>query len=529
MLKRDISSTSLLMIAAGSMVGSGWLFSPLISAQMAGPDALISWTIAAVFMIFIALPLCEVGSMLPISGGMANYPLLTHGKTVGFLFALTAWLSYVVVSPIEARAVLQYVSHFFPELIKADSKTFELSGVGYATAFILLLAITLLNNFGVKLLAECSKYAGIIKFFVPFLAVFCLLETADSMQAHIVLSLSQGQDWVNIFSALSTGGIAFAFLGFQTALMLAGEVEKPQRDIPVAVLGSIFVAFALYFSLQWGFIAAMPDKYIAHGWENIHFPGMASPLVGLTLLLGFSITASLILIDSSFSPLGTALVYTTGTTRILYSMAVNKHLPPVLLKLNRYKIPYVALFFNFAISMFSFLPFPSWQKMVAFLSSTGILSYAVGALCLPALRKLIPEYKRPFRLGGANVFCYIAFCICSLMLHWCGFPVIWKLCVALLIGLIVHIIYQKKWDFMKDKSLLWFITYMGTLFVISYLGPFEGTHTLEFPKDIFLLIFLSIILFYFSQKCITDDTHVLEKIKIMEEDISSISKLSRQN
>ena len=83
MLKREISTTNLLIISLSSMIGSGWLFSPLISAQMAGPDALVSWTIAAVFMLFVALPLCEIGSMLPVSGGMANYPTLTHGKGVG--------------------------------------------------------------------------------------------------------------------------------------------------------------------------------------------------------------------------------------------------------------------------------------------------------------------------------------------------------------------------------------------------------------------------------------------------------------
>lgn len=36
MLKRDISTTNVLIAAAGGMIGSGWLFSPYISAQIAG-------------------------------------------------------------------------------------------------------------------------------------------------------------------------------------------------------------------------------------------------------------------------------------------------------------------------------------------------------------------------------------------------------------------------------------------------------------------------------------------------------------
>ena len=386
MLKREISTTNLLIISLSSMVGSGWLFSPLISAKMAGPDALLSWAIAAIFMMFVALPLCEIGSMLPVSGGMANYPTITHGKGVGFLFAWTSWLSYVVVGPIELQAVLQYASHFFPSLIQENTTTLALSGTGYVIAFILLLLITLLNTCGIKLLAECSKYAGLIKFMIPVLTIFSLFQSAESFHHNITFTLNHSKSWSDIFSALSSGGIAFAFLGFQTGLMLAGEAKKPQRDIPFAVLGSIILAFILYFLLQFSFIASIPEQYISQGWASLSYPGSVSPLVGLTLLLGLPVIATLLLIDSSLSPLGTALVYTTGTSRILYSMAVHQHLPSFLLKLNKYKIPYITLIINFIVGMLSFLPFPGWQKMVSFLSSTGILSYTVGALCLPAMR-----------------------------------------------------------------------------------------------------------------------------------------------
>lgn len=107
MLKRDISTTNVLVAAAGGMIGSGWLFSPFISAQIAGSNALIAWIIAAIFMLFIALPLCELGTMFPVSGGMANYPSFTHGPEVGFLFAWASWLSYVVMTPIEIQAIME--------------------------------------------------------------------------------------------------------------------------------------------------------------------------------------------------------------------------------------------------------------------------------------------------------------------------------------------------------------------------------------------------------------------------------------
>ena len=48
MLKREISRLNVLVASAGAMVGSGWLFSPFISAQIAGSNALVSWVLAAI-------------------------------------------------------------------------------------------------------------------------------------------------------------------------------------------------------------------------------------------------------------------------------------------------------------------------------------------------------------------------------------------------------------------------------------------------------------------------------------------------
>ena len=65
-----------------------------------------------------------------------------------------------------------------------------------------------------------------------------------------------------IFTALSAGGIAFAFTGFQNGLMLAGEVKNPQRNIPIAILGAVLIGFVLYFMLQFSFIAAIPHTIL---------------------------------------------------------------------------------------------------------------------------------------------------------------------------------------------------------------------------------------------------------------------------
>lgn len=504
MLKRDISTANVLIAAAGGMIGSGWLFSPFISAQMAGSNALISWVIAAVFMVFIALPLCELGSMLPISGGMSNYPTFTHGKEVGFLFAWTSWLSYVVMTPIEIQAILQYSSHFFPILIANNTATLELSGYGYVAAVSIMFFVVILNSYGIKILAECNKYASIIKFVLPAIAIFALLHSAPTL-GNINIHVSDKESWQQIFTALSAGGVAFAFTGFQNGLILGGEVKNPQRNIPIAILGAVFIGFILYFMLQLSFIAAVPQKYLTHGWQALSFPGDSGPLVGLTLLLGLGTVAGLLLFDAAFSPFGTTLVYTAATSRILYGMALNKHLPKLFLKLNRHKIPYITLYANFLVGIFSFLPFPGWQKLVAFLSSASILSYAIGPICLLAMRKLKPNMHRPFRLSGSSICAHIAFYVCNLMLYWCGLEILWKLDLALLIGLCVYLAYHRKNIFSCGYSVYWFLFYMISLLAISYFGSFGGIGALQFPHDLLFMLPFSMLMLYFSQYSLAKD------------------------
>ena len=301
--------------------------------------------------------------------------------------------------------------------------------------------------------------------------------------------------------------------------MLAGVVKNPQKSIPIAILGAVLVGFILYFILQLSFLMAVPQTYLQHGWHQLSFPGDSGPLVGLSLLLGLSRVALLLLFDAAFSPLGTTLVYTAATSRILYGMALNKHLPAFFLRLNRYQIPYVTLYVNFFVGICAFLPFPGWQKMVAFLSSASILSYGIGPICLLALRKMQPEQYRPFRLSAGLIICYIAFYVANLMLYWCGFSVIWKLYLAIWVGFVIYLCYQKRRFWVNNLSLFWFFSYLTFLLLLSYLGPFGGIGWLKFPFGMLVILPFSLLMLYLSQYCLVKDKAIEESFALMNKQL----------
>jgi amino acid transporter len=159
------------------------------------------------------------------------------------------------------------------------------------------------------------------------------------------------------------------------------------------------------------------------------------------------------------------------------------------------------------VGALSFLPFPGWQKLVAFLSSASILSYGIGPICLLATRKLQPELHRPFRLSHSLFLSHIAFYVCNLMLYWCGFSILWKLDLALLFGLVICLIYHRQDSPSSRSSIYWFMTYMSSLLLISYLGSFGGIGVLQCPLDIILLLPYSILILVLSQALLSDWDH----------------------
>ncbi len=497
MLERVLSKGNLLLLSAGGMIGSSWLFSPFISAKIAGPFALYSWVFITIFMVLIALPLCELGTIFPMAGGMVNFPSITHGNGLGFIFGWITWLSYVVVAPIEVQAVMQYASFYMPFLVDMTHHGFHLSSYGLMASFLVLFVVMIINSFGVRLFSHCNRYISIFKFIVPCVAIIGFFCVAPSFHNHIEFKLPHKSDWISIFSALSLGGIAFAFAGFQNGLLMAGEVKNPNQAIPLSILGAVAIGFIMYFCLQWSFLIAVPDSALTEGWHHLNFSGQRSPLVGLSIILGLGWVASLLLIDASVSPLGSSLVYTGVTARILYAMGYNKEIPPLFCSLNRYKVPFFALIINFIVGIFAFFPFPDWQNMVAFLSSCSILSYLIGPICLYAIEEHHPELRKGFYIPKAKLMCFFSFYSAMLMLLCCGFDILWKLSLAVLIGIILH------WSVNKQelprKLVAWITSLLCSLLLISYLGVHGGINKIVFPMDLVILAPLSYFLLKFSQ------------------------------
>ncbi len=126
--QRSISTFGILFAGIGSVNGSGWLFWPLFTAQIAGPAAVLSWIVRGILMLIIALTFAELGSAFPIAGGMVQYTQYSHGPLVSFMTGWMVWISSVAIAPVETLSIMQYAANYIPDLMHKTDGANVLNG-----------------------------------------------------------------------------------------------------------------------------------------------------------------------------------------------------------------------------------------------------------------------------------------------------------------------------------------------------------------------------------------------------------------
>lgn len=499
---KNIGLLGLIFVGMTCMIGSGWLFGAYKAAKMAGPGAVYAWLIGGAAILCIALTYVELGSMLPKTGGMARYMDYTHGPLGGFLTAWSNWLAIVTVIPVEAVASIQYLSswpwHWAQTLF--NTQTGALSVSGLVLASLLIVFYFLINYWSVRLFIRFVVFITAVKIIVPLLTIVWLTYTAF----HPSNFISYGNThipygWAGIFTAVSTSGIIFAFHGFQSIINLSGEAKNPGRNVPLAIILSILFVLLIYFLLQLTFIGSLSPADIKNGWHNIMF---SSPYAQLAIALNLHILVLSLYLDAFISPSGTAVTYMATTTRMLYGMGRNGHMPKFMTFLDpRYHIPRKALLTNLLVSFLFLWLFRGWEYLVPVVSLTGVISYLTGPIAATALRNLAPDYHRPVRVPGLGVIAPIAFIIISWLLYWAHWPLTAKVIFIVIIGLFIYAYYQTKqgWpDFKRQiKSGIWVIVYLFSIAALSYLGSkqFGGKGIIPYGWDM-VCVAIDALLFY---------------------------------
>lgn len=310
-MKRQISFGQALATVVGTVIGGGVFFKiGGISYETGTPSlTLFVWILAGIVSIASGLTVSEIAAALPVTGGSIKYIEYTYGKVWGFLFG---WAQMLVYFPANIAALSVIFGQQFVVLFNLPAK--------YATLIGLLLAIFLmgLNFISTKFSTRMQSVMTILKA-IP-IALIVLFGLFNSSKVDInLLPLSAGHN-TSFGTGLSGGLLAalFAYDGWINVTNLAGEIEKPEKNLSRAIIIGLSAITLIYVLVNYAFLTALPFKEII-GNQNTAY--LAS------LKLFGSLGGKLVTIGILISVYGAINGFMLTGMRIPYTLAQNKMLP----------------------------------------------------------------------------------------------------------------------------------------------------------------------------------------------------------
>jgi Amino acid permease len=232
-----------------------------------------------------------------------------------------------------------------------------------------------------------------------------------------------------------------------------------------------------------------------------------------------------LIIDAVVSPAGTGLVYVSAASRLSYSLAKTRFVPPVFASIDRRGVPWFSIIFGGVFGCVLFLPFGSWAGLVGAITAASSFMYSFAPVAAVSLRKSDPDRVRPYRAPLLNIIAPFSFVVSGFIIYWSGTANDLKIDAAVVFFLVLYIIArridpnQEPLDFRAGAfAIPWIIgltifsifggSYVGGISsgpgntgsgggYATFLGAKLGVH-LPFWWDLGAIAVFSLIVFYFA-------------------------------
>lgn len=345
-----------------SVVGAGIFGLPARVHELLGPWALVAYLACALLVLLVVLCFAEAGSRFEQTGGPYLYARVAFGPVVGFQVGWLVWLTRVTAFAALCNLLIDYLAHLSPAFATGAGRV--------AVATIATLAIAAVNLRGVRTAAIVANVFTVAKL-VPLLLFVAVglffIEPARYVPQHVPTS-------VDFSTAVLL--LVFAFTGFETATVPAGEVRDPRRTLPFAILASMAVIVPLYLLIQAVAIGTLPG-----------LAASTTPLADAAGRFAGSLGAGVIVVGALISISGTLNGLVLSAPRLLYAMAERGQMPALLARTHaRFHTPHWAIGLT-AACMLALTLSGSFLTAVALSTITRLLAYAATCIAVPVLRR----------------------------------------------------------------------------------------------------------------------------------------------
>jgi amino acid transporter len=239
-LERSIGLIGGLAIGVGTMVGAGIFVFPGLAAGQAGPAAALSFAIGAVVALLVALPASELATAMPRSGGGYFFISRALGTLAGTVVGVSLWLGLVFASAFYLVGFGSYGAAVLAEIgVRVGARSVT------AIALVFGGLLTVLSVTGTENTARLQN--GVVALLLTILIAFLLYGGLDALGVYGRVRTPETFAPYGSVPVLTTAALVFtSYLGFAQVATVAGEIQRPGRNLPVAMVGSVLVVGVLY-------------------------------------------------------------------------------------------------------------------------------------------------------------------------------------------------------------------------------------------------------------------------------------------
>jgi amino acid transporter len=407
-LKRELHTFSSFAVAFSYISPSTGIFT-LFFLGMAALGGYLFWTwpIVALMQFVVALNFAELSSHFPVAGSVYQWTkyLANRGYAwfTGWFYLIAGILTVASVCATLPLALFPMLNTMFGWNLTAD---FTTGGhVDQAIAALVTLAlITILNIFGVKLVAIVNNTGVFFEVLGMVIFAIFLAVTENNQGAGVIFDSAKSGNFLDGVPADLTLGFflvgmfmsLYVIYGFDTASTLAEETHNPRQEAPKAVLASVIGAFIIGAVFLWGVLVAVPDM----GEAVTTFFGPPQ-ILGAVLSETLFVIYLFVVVASIFV---CCMAILTSTIRLAFGMARDDQLPfsKSMAKVNpRLHTPVATCIIVGGLAAIPFIQFAGASTIAVGATASIYFSYLLGNLAFMRARaRGWPKTRAPFSLGA---------------------------------------------------------------------------------------------------------------------------------
>jgi basic amino acid/polyamine antiporter, APA family len=395
-LTRGLNAWDTTLLVLGLVLGGGIFLTPSAIARSlpSGPWILGVWVAGGLLSVCGGLVFAELGAMMPRAGGMYLYIRDAYGALPGFLYAWTAY--FVILAGADAAVAVgfsEYLSVFFPGLgtsrlvLQAGGLAIS-AGQLVAVAAILLLSAT--HYVGIR---EGSRIQGFFTALIVAALLGIVIGGIIAPAPPASGSLAAARSAPIPITAVGTAMVAvfWVYYGWNEIAAVAGEVARPRRNIPLALLLGTALVTLLYVGANAIFLKAIPVAELATAARPAELASRRLFGDAATTALSLAVTAAAFgCISASIAP----------APRIVYALSRDGLFPQPFGRTHpRFHTPAFAIAVQ-AVWMSVLCLSGRYDQLYTYATFAVILAYTASGAALFVFRRRHPEWARPYRCWG---------------------------------------------------------------------------------------------------------------------------------